>query len=547
MFSLNGEYFAWGGRYVYRSSDGARTWEKVFSIAGEFGTIDVVDNKICALYKAMQKLVITDDGFRSWKSIYTDSIQCYVGFAAPWYVQITGKGNDLYCFYSVAFDFFECDVFMSYSNDGGETWFRKNNGRQIALNINQVETYGDHMVFAHDSGIDYSVDGAETFNAAQHGFQNSSITKLSQSGPDIFVTTSYSNFVSADDGVTWNEIIAPSSRLHCEPGFELHATNQSWLLFDYYSTKYMRSTDRGITWRTYPQQLNSACVSSENGHWVMDYAELIKIPDDDTVFSKITLWTLFKGAAVSITPFKEGVIVKGTDGDYFSFYENGYTIHHFPAPPCQPLFPTTDIDITVYQGNDLYYFCGPYGYYFEENGKEWEETNPQDWSTGIPFSVTGVTFIKEHEGILWAGIREKGLYFSTDKGRRFFPFEPQLPHPFPKDILFRNNEVWVTTELEGVFVHPLSKVIAESRTVSALEISPNPSNGALRLRSNVFLTEMPTLNILDGAGRKVVEELLPPGQAWDFSFSQLPQGIYFIQVLSSKSVSAGKWVIQNKM
>lgn len=225
------------------------------------------------------------------------------------------------------------------------------------------------------------------------------------------------------------------------------------------------------------------------------------------------------------------------------FNEQGQLVDRIPFSPCPPTVFGGLSGQIHFDGHNLFHFCGSNTYVFKENASDWAEIYPQDWATGIPLYHSRITDLKTHDGVTWAALEGKGLFYTTDATGRFYPAQPQLPYPYPTALAFRGDTIWVGTEGGGIYHMTLPPVHTEASAKPIFQCSPNPSNGRLRLEADVFFTDETRLAVLDVTGKMVTEKNLAPGQVWDLDFQYLPRGLYVLMLRTASGSVGLKWAV----
>lgn len=550
MTEFKNEIFAAEGRYVYRSADGGLTWETVL-VNSTFNLFQLTttDTYLFALYR--HKLVRSTDGMRTWQEFQTDTISKH-DYTSK-FKWLTGWGNELFYF----FNHNGCPFYYCRSHDGGETWhldFSERTERRLKDQLQDGVLFGQHFVAAGD-GIFHSLDSAKTFTVAQEGMPILNIDKVVRQGKELVINTWNSTYLSEDEGETWLESPKKRSEWECSTQWQLMSSQSTLVLYGktHFEEEIDCSNDQGRTWKTIQVDKNRRLATTDHAVWVAlhdkvwaqdgyDYTyHLGRMQKGDSgfVFKTVIDFQPVDGMG-PIYGFKDQLVIYDSR-QYIVFNEDADFIRVFPSSPCDSLFGT--FPQLQFDGTTYYTICGFRAYILQPNASEWQEIYPQDWTTGIPLYHSPMTFFKNHKGVTWIGLEGKGLFYATDDSGRFYPVTPQLPYPYPTDIAFGEDMIWVSTDGGGVYSLPLSNIQPENAPKPNFQLYPNPSSGAFQLHSDLFLSEAPQVELLDAAGRLIVATILIPGQFWDLDFPGLPKGLYFLKLKTTAGVVGLKWMV----
>jgi hypothetical protein len=555
IFEYKNEFFAAQDRYIYRSSDGGVTWKKVFTTSNGYAAVVATDSFLLAFYTDKSRLVRSIDGFRSWKTIDTDTLNIhleedpYGGYPFKW---IGGTGKMLYYFQTGDSHYF-CPIRYCYSSDGGTTWMRGNNGMQLPIGrrLNDGINFGQHILIGSDL-IQHSVDSARTFFPLQKGLSSASVWQiLHQKKKAILTLSPGENHLSSDLGESWEtEPLQDSLDNNCQQRVWLRKTNNR--IFRRRDLYFEYTEDGGHNWVGLDVESSSHWFTTENAFFIRETKwtpagvvdKIWKLDDENTAFVEIELsgFDLFN---YSYTYFYGYGDRFGVELDsFYVFDENGILIRNLPTIPCKAML-FGDLGNLYFDGNTYYNFCNDRAYILPPNAVDWQEIYPQDWTTGIPLYHSPMTFFEPHDGVIWVGLEGKGLFYATDNTGRFYPAQPQMPYPYPTSISFVENSIWVGTDGGGIWTYPLPKTRNDQADNPGFKAFPNPSNGALNLQSELFVKGEIAFSLLDAAGRQMATETLTPGQYWSLDFPGLPKGLYFLQMRTESGVYGLKWLILN--
>jgi len=500
---------------------------------------------VLVLCREKRQILRSTDGFRTWGEINTDSISTFYGIVDEVFdAQFVQLGHKiLFVFESMYYGTY-CS-FYSYSEDDGLTWHRGNGGRGAGFNVNNMASFGDHLVLAHPQGIFHSKDALKTSFSGQIGLSLATpIYALTVREGTIWVETNRSVYKSANFGKSWDEGIPDPQKQYCGEIPRL-LNSQQWIIIMNNGGQDFYSEDGGTSWTLFEGYNHSKAVS-DNCLWLLSVGTLRKICDGSPAFEYLTAPELegkilgrFFALGIYFAITVSSTEPNGDKGSFLVFNEVSQFVREAPPSPCPLYFPTNSF--FYFDGKNILQYCGPNTYIFKENATAWEEIYPQDWTTGIPLYHNRITDIKTHDGVTWVALEGKGLFYTTDASGRFYPAQPQLPHPYPTAISFRDNEMWVGTEGGGLYHTAWRPVQPNAAAKPSFQCSPNPSDGRLHLEADAFLTTETALEVLDVTGKTAASALLSPGQTWDLDFPQLPQAAYVLLLRTEAGSVALKW------
>lgn len=560
IFEFKNEIFAAQDRYIYRSSDGGMSWESVFANAVGYAAVVATDSFLLAFYAPKNRLIRSTDGLRTWDAIDTDTLANHLEedpYGAYPFRCVVGAGNLLY-YYQTGHSHYFCPVRFCYSMDGGSTWRRGNHGAQVPIGryLNDGISFGNHIVLASNQ-IQHSVDSGQTFSIQQVGLKAPRIDQVIHHGNTLFSTTVIENQNrSTNQGESWDAFQFPNYLgSHCQPSVWFEKTDKR--LFRIAETEHLYefsyTEDGGQNWKTlapqdlYPRAVTKNAVYLRERSWTPNgpVNKFLKLTDHDTAFIELTLI----GFDINQFPYYNLISLYDRfaieyDNEFFIFDEYGTLNRQLPTSPCS--YSVFSAPGNLYFLNDTYYnFCDDRCYILKPNTSDWQEIYPQDWTMGAPLYHNRRTFFLTHEGLIWVGLEGKGLFYATDNTGRFYPAQPQMPYPYPTAVSFHENQIWVGTDGGGIWTYPLPKKISDSTQKPVFQVFPNPSEGELNLQTDQFIKEEIAFAVFDAAGRRIVKNVLSPGQYWNPDLPDLPKGMYFLQMRTESGVFGLKWVVGN--
>lgn len=527
IFSAGSDLFAWSKRHIHRSSDGGQTWKRVFTSGGEFAAVGLANEYLYAFYTSTGRVLRSDDGFDTWETIESAQLN-YLG--KPY--QVVGDGALVYC---INQDYY-CGGYFVYSIDKGLTWLQGQSEIDVPLTVRGVISFGGHLILAHKKGVSHSIDHLKTIvHTQQNGLDACYIENISVGKHSVGVDANSISYLSDKTGQNWMEVALDPSLNPCYRWTHIHNTEQRWFLMDQQKKTTFYSDNEGKHWTQLDKYFYDIQVTTKHCLWEIEpYQKTIRRLSDD----KKEFTTLYGIGALyrNLFGFEHHVIAKVEDC-YELYEEHDFVGSRISCSPCNAG------GVLHFDGHNLFHFCGSNTYVFKENATDWEEIYPQDWATGIPLYHSRITDLKTHDGVTWAALEGKGLFYTTDATGRFYPAQPQLPYPYPTALAFRGDTIWVGTEGGGIYRMTLPPVHTEASAKPIFQCSPNPSNGRLRLEADVFFTDETRLAVLDVTGKMVTEKKLAPGQVWDLDFHYLPRGLYVLMLRTASGSVGLKWAV----
>lgn len=533
----------------------------MFTNSVGYNAVIATDSFLYAFYGNRTRMIRSDNGLRSWKVVETDTIldfleeDQYGGYPFKW---VGGAGNMLYFFQNGDSHYF-CDVRFCYSKDAGITWHRGNEGAQapIGRRFSGGINLGAHILLLANQFY-HSTDSAKTFFTAYSGLDCARINQILTEGNHLISSTNLGRgYLSKDFGQNWSRLPMFGDSVDiCNPVTRFWQTgSRLFQLKDNITNREVSvSEDKGQTWRLLVSEYTYDRIATDNAfwfrttEWVFGIGFIMKfwqLADQDSMIREVQFPTVDfeNNPYLQIWGIGDKIGFEGEDG-ILIFDENTNPIQKLPPLPCSALLLGESTNLLV-ANNTYYNFCLDRCYIFPPNATEWQEIYPQDWTTGIPFYHSNRHFFKAHDGVIWVGLEGKGLFYATDNTGRFYPVEPQMPYPYPTSISFDEKNVWVGTDGGGIWTYPLEKTLSGKTDNAIFKVYPNPSSGELNLQSTGFVTEEIDFALLDASGRRLDKKTLAPGQYWSLNYTNLPKGLYFLQMRTDSAVFGLKWVLRN--
>ena len=548
ILSFNNEFFAWNNNKIYRSSDGGKNWIPALTNEKNFTIVTGTDNFLLALSSNRDTLFRSTDGLH-WDTINTATIPAIMQLSGYYKNVLLGAGNDLFYFE----DKFSCGPNFCYSNDGGQIWQKGHEGQFLSLGgtLSAGILKNGHIILGGKT-LYHSYDNANTFTAGQTGIKALDISQIIRHKSNTILTDyNYFYFSTQDSGLNWSDSTTLfQSGFFCHLGItRLETTeNRLFCIRNYLSANTTYSEDHGETWKTIAwaqspyHPLYFGYATTPESLFGLRYEDTVgysfwRLSDKDSTITYFPIQNYTAENAMYLYASFGHQLVVFEGGNRVLFDENGKFIKVLPPPKASPF-------ISLYfDGTNYYDFCNSRTFILKPDATDWQEIYVQDWTTGIPLYHSPMSFIKHHKGVTWVGLHGKGVFYSTSDNGRFYPIQPQLPYPYPTDIAFEDNKLWVSTIGAGVFTMTLPPLHLEREHKPAFEVFPNPSSGELQIKADVFFTGETRLEVLDAAGRLMGKETLAPGLFWDLEFPGLPGGMYFLKLKTPSGTFGAKWVV----
>jgi hypothetical protein len=541
------ECFAWGASKILRSSDGGLNWEEVFSSVEAFLSVGTVGQKIFVLYHQVKRIVISTDGLRNWKTIDSDKM-----WSGDYYGQfarctIKGKGDFIALFFPMAYPTYSR---LSYSLDGGLNWnvIYTNGSPVLPLKVTDLLVFKEHFLL---NGLElYRADHAmKNIESSCTGLKGHYIKHLAIKDDQLFVNSLYHVLSTEDNGKNWKNL-TPKAAWNTSYYYVNVQVNKNLILINQTDSSYKYSSDHGKTWKIHIEGSQNTIKLTENYAWLYkeDLGRLYRLDHDFKIEKTFDVKNWFPNYRID-TPTPQGQYLN------FTLYDNtGSEIGHLvlneqleavinaPSSPC--LFSPSRLIPNAFMGGDeLLDICNQTAYYFQPYGKKWEKYHPINWKEGTIFLQNPVTGIAQQHGLTFLSIRQKGIFYTNDHSGRFYPLHLPSPTTEATAMTIKNNQLWLATQDARIYVFDLATYPPGENTPLSLNLYPNPSNGHMTLSSDLFLTEYSPFTLHDATGKVVAERELPPGNRWDLDFD-LPQGVYFLRMLTQNGVVGKKWVLR---
>lgn len=546
IFKIGYEYFISDNKAVYRSSNNGASWEKVFSTVSLSGVF-TFENRIYLFYKPLYRIVFSGDGLRSWSIIEPEGLNAFMASDNILVKELAGIGNQLLIVYRFIFAPDICDDYLATSDNNGKNWFSPTPNAPFPYNFHSLQTYPDHVLAAHDFGVSHIDLKAENWARVETAFTGQRVEDIHFPEHNPVVKTEQQFFTTTDNGTSWDDHELDFT-LPCNHVFDLDVT-QHRLFFNFgYSDEFYISEDEGETFTMVHPPLNfySKCTTS-NAIWLSDGASLVALHDGESSFRSHQLFKKPPDFTLQTLDENHFALIN-YDGYPVNVYNSqGEWVFDYPPLPCISIFmlsPPYPFYKILYNDGDLYMFCDANAFVSRKGNGNWENIYPQDWTTGIPLSVDGMEDIVIENGILWALVKNKGLFFSTDGGNHFFPVQPPVPDTRIEKITVHENTLWVATYGGNIYSLQIKPTLTEGAEFLKFTISPNPSNGQLMIKADQFIQAEGEIALYSASGSLLFQDDLAPGQRWEYLLNELPNAVYFLRLTTSGHNATLKWVLQ---
>ncbi|HEU4872810.1 MAG TPA: hypothetical protein VFT44_06905, partial [Pyrinomonadaceae bacterium] len=217
----------------------------------------------------------------------------------------------------------------------------------------------------------------------------------------------------------------------------------------YYGSQYVhRTRDKGVTWERISPDLTARpeCCQGVSGE-----------PITRDVTGEEFYSTLY---AITESPLEKGVIWTGSnDGPFYVTRDNGKRWTNITPKDLPPGGRVQFIEASPHRKGSAYYAVyrwllgdyQPYIYLTNDYGNTW--TRLTDGKNGVPADwPTRVVREDPHrEGLLYAGT-EFGMFISFDNGKRWQPFQLNLPNVPVTDIKVHRKDLVVSTQGRAIWI-----------------------------------------------------------------------------------------------
>ncbi|MCO6486775.1 MAG: glycosyl hydrolase [Phaeodactylibacter sp.] len=494
------------GSGLYKSTDGGENWQKIHDgLPEELGkmAVSVCPSNPDKLYAVIESdsdkeqggLFVSTDAGKSWARISDDHRLVQ---RAWYYIEVFADPQDENTVYVLSADALR-------SIDGGKTWetlsgthgdfhdlwinpdnprnmvIANDGGAAITFNYGQSWSTQDNMPTAQiyrvnvDNGFPYRLYGGQQDNSsvaiAHREFYNDGITRhswtYSAGGESAFLAFDPDNprYVMGGSYLGTIEVLDTKA----EAGTNIMAAPIQYLARDakdmkyrynwnapiiwsrhepdtyYHAAQYLlRTRDMGLTWEEVSPDL-SRNEKEKQGKGGGPYTnEAVGAENYGTI------------SYVAESPHEKGVIWVGTDDGLVQLTRDGCATWQNVTPAGLPECLVNAIDVsphdpaTAYIATTRYKFNDhtPAIYKTTDYGKTWANI-----SSGIPYGAF-TRVVREDEqrpGLLFAGT-ETGLYVSWNGGKRWNPFQLNLPVAPITDLAVRHGDLIAATSGRGFWI-----------------------------------------------------------------------------------------------
>ncbi|HXH06977.1 MAG TPA: hypothetical protein VNI83_10340, partial [Vicinamibacterales bacterium] len=309
----------------------------------------------------------------------------------------------------------------------------------------------------------------------------------------------------------------------------------------YHGSQYVhRTTDEGVTWEIISPDL----TANEPDKQVISGEPITRDITGEEVYSALY--------AIEESRLERGVIWAGSnDGPVHVTRDGGRTWTNVTPKDLPPGGRVQTIEDSPHRKGSAYiavyrYLLGdfrPYIYRTDDYGKTW--TRLTDGTNGIP-ADTPTRVVREdpdREGLLYAGT-EFGLYISFDNGRRWQPFQLNLPATPVTDIRVHRQDLVLSTMGRGFWIldnitplHQLPPAGAATPTAGNGGRSSDGAHGqsaAANARALLFRPRPAyRLQVATSGGRPDLPEYPAAGAQIDYYFAETPRGPVTLEILDA--------------
>lgn len=524
--------------WILVSRDHGRSWQNLFVTAYYLGDVEAVNTRLYSFYKGYPRLIRSFDGGINWDVLESDSIKIdpYYRFFKQ---RLTGVGDTLYLW--TVFSCFHGGVNIFRSTDEGEHW-RKMACEGINRNVtNDIKAVQGQILVGGFEGLDRSTDGGNTFHyMPAEGMNATCVSRIFQTANGRWWAQTYQGIFSSDDnGSTWDFRLEGKAESSCDAEGQIFTTEKRMFTTDMfmYMLRLRMSEDGGNTWLEVPggNSWSPTFFTTKNAVWKNSEDHLYRMNDGENAFTEVSI-PIKK--YYHISAFDTTLLLYDNNSHYYS-KDNGDTWQAFLSEPNVPHNPG-------FVDNEAYYISkrsakgGIYRYNFATS--QWSDFYPQIGNDTLKKTDAFSMLFSAH-GLRFYIVNGKGVYYAEEKNEeKLAPLQPgnQFPNVIALAINNSGNELWAGTWGQGIYRLPIQW--QNNSEKPQFSLYPNPSFGRLNLSSNIFLTEKPRLKVFDSSGRAVYDEVLAPGQNWQWHF-ELPSGLYFLQVITEEGSCVLKWVV----
>lgn len=437
------------------------------------------------------------------------------------------------------------------SSDGGVTWFMLP-GLDSVMITGLVEE-GENLFITNESHsvIKYNLttQRSEPFD---RGFILSYVTKVAVNiDGTVFATTYEGIYKSTDEGGYWELIQFPGG---VTGGKEVYCT-KSGLVFARDNNAAYVSRDFGASWERVKMHPDSGYISpqvmaeDDRGRLYAGYNGIIYSDDAGVNWERVELYYTYKNIQ-SIACYGDILaFTVQTEGPFIS-KDRGATYHNLQFPVNYDNG-HPDSYVRFNSKGELYVFIN------RAHSPNMINRSSDSGKTFVRYDNlredTGLIVLDSADNLYSIGQRSRkypnGLIRSTDGGASWSRYSnDDIKYYESNDICFgRNGKAYLALASRGVFRNDNVMSLREPPVVEdELIISPNPAGEeiSIRIASGNEKFENWIIQIVNEYGEIVYKDRLNGMSGSDKArIGALPQGIYFVRVISGGRTFAGKFVI----
>ena len=543
-----------GGRGLFRSRDGGRTWSSLWKnpTANSIRTFASHDSLlILSLPLGTQPDLLyrsTDDG-TTWAVVPRSGIPMY--------------------FYSIVWDrdeFFASCVYQGgvFRSRDGLNWsripsspFSELKTIHVAGDTMLVASYGWQMEGGAHGGIFRSLDRGETWQRINNGYVNEPVRSIASLDNDLYVSVRNSGlFKSTDNGTRWSFVSSTISYhdVRCvtaSPTAVVIGMSSSGLSG---SGGIYRSVDRGASWVRTDPGLGSVSRLTASGNLIVAVArtpggeEGIYFSDSGDNWQRSATAAEIPSGIMYDIRFVGNALITGTSSGIFRSMDTGRTWTNIS----NGIKPTTSIS-AIGSGNNDVLLAGTAGgqdgsiFRSVNNGVSWTPAHP---SQGIS-EVTGFTSSGNR---IFASTKGAGILRSTNNGETWRPFNNGSFETSATGIQIHNGSLFASVESGGILRNALLLAVERDQPhtpSTSPTLYPNPCRNSATIRYHI--PEGPEMNprvniiLYDARGREALRAVDGGRDAGihneEIDLTGLASGIYFYALRIDNEQQWGSFVV----
>jgi hypothetical protein len=547
FFWCQGEYFAWGGRYIYRSSDGGFSWLEAYAASTYFSMVDAVGDTIYAInnefVNPQKQILKSGDGFRSWVSFDINTVPIFQTFGS--FSFLTGDNNQVNYFTNFYGTYGDpCFSQMASTQDGGIHWKKNNTYSYFRFRIKDIETYPTHSIIATNYNLLKASENAEVLTEIDTRAPSEVIRKIDFYQDTLLVSTGGFPHKKGPADPDWIRLSSNHYFPNCRNEIYASATQKRIAIHDQAGSFIQYSADGGVNWGLYYTEHPQGVAVTNNIIVFPQRYNIYTLKDADAGLNYRTnpFVTPYFGGHIA---FKTGFISISAQPKNYVSDENLNLLYWMDPFPCASPGSSNAGGLVITDGISTYNFCNELAFVFELDDPKWDTIYPTDFIAGIPMRQNGIKGGLLEEGVIWLRTG-KGLYYSIDEGHYFFPLYPQPPEPDITAFAIKDGVGWVGTAKGNIYYLklPILRKVSPPNLDLDFKLFPNPSVGHLWIKSTDNLSETFEVKLVDLSGKVLMVREFTPGKTWELELPSLPMGLYFLNFNTLEKTFTKKIVIR---